>query len=392
LRLLWPIVTVDDHLQDSMRSPPIQRPAPPTSSEPALVYRVTGRLNRLVWRAPLPRRVLVRLSGLVYRNPPMMSESVLAIVDALRAAEVRCWISGGWGVDALAGKRTRVHRDLDLVIEARDRQRAVGVLEGLGYGEWYRVDSDVPLFSRIVLHDHELAGRAVDLHPLDLASAQVEFTTGTIEGRPVPCLSLDLQVKTHANYRKRWRDRADLAVLRKLREGSATTLIVPVPSAEGVLQKSAREVGVPAHITLLYPFLAVRMIDSDIESTLASLLREVPPFDFALSEVGRFPGVVYLAPKPAAPFVALTRALAERWPGHQPYGGAHEEVIPHLTVAYGEITPSGLVEQLPMTARAEEVWLMSRLDGRWVRRRNFPLGSPPPPTVQALNGPSSPHS
>ena len=344
------------------------------SSEPTLVYRVTGTLNRWLWRAPLPRRVVARLSTHVYRNPPMPGESVLAIVDALQAADMRCWISGGWGVDALAGERTRIHRDLDLVVEEQDRQRAVDVLGELGYWEWYRADSDVPLFSRIVLHDHELAGRTIDLHPLAPSSMEAEFTTGTIEGREVACVSVDLQLETHSNYRKRWRDRADIAVLRRLLEGAATTLIVPVPSADGLLAESSREDGLPAHITLLYPFLTARAIGGETEQTLGALLGEIPAFDFVLSEVGRFPGVVYLAPEPAAPFVALTRALVERWPERQPYGGVYEEIIPHLTVAYGETVPSGLAERLPLTARVEEVWLMSRAGGRWVRRSAFPLG------------------
>ena len=359
---------------DSMSSLPVQRSAPPSKSEPALAYRVSGRLNRLVWRAPLPHRVLARLSALVYRNPPMSGELALSIIDALHAADVGCWINGGWGVDALAGRRTRVHRDLDLVIEDGSIQRAVEVLEGLGYREWYRVDSDVPLFSRIVLHDHDLAGRVVDLHPLDLSHEHIEFTNGEIEGRPVPCLSLAAQAKTHTDYRKRWRDRADLAVLRKLLENSTTTLIMPVPRADDLLHESAHEAGIPAHITLLYPFLTARAIDHEIEGTLASLLQEISAFDFALSEVGRFPGVVYLAPEPAAPFVALVRALVERWPHRQPYGGAFEEIVPHLTVAYGETVPSGLAERLPVSAQAQEVWLMSRTDGRWVRRASFPLG------------------
>jgi 2'-5' RNA ligase superfamily/Aminoglycoside-2''-adenylyltransferase len=352
----------------------MRSPATPVRSGPPFAYRVTGMLNRWVWRAPLPRRIVARLSALVYRNPPMSGESVLAIMDTLQAAGVRCWISGGWGVDALAGRCTRTHRDLDLVIEEQDRQRAMDVLGPLGYWEWYRADSDVPLFSRIVLHDHELAGRAIDLHPLELSSMKVEFTTGAIEGREVPCMSLDLQLKTHSNYRKRWRDRADLGVLGRLLEGSATTLIVPAASADGLLGESAREAGLPAHVTLLYPFLTTRAIGRDTELTLASVLREVPPFEFVLSEVRRFPGVVYLAPEPAAAFVALTRALVERWPEQQPYGGAYEEIVPHLTVAYGETVPAGLDERLPLTVRAEEVWLMSRSAGRWVCRRAFPLG------------------
>jgi len=344
-------------------------------SEPSLFYRVTGRLNVLVWKAPLPHRALARLSTTIYRSPPMPGKEVLTVLDALRAAGVNCWLTGGWGVDALAGECTRTHRDLDLVVEDRHMASAVETLEGLGYWEWYRWDSEVPLFSRIVLHDNELAGRAVDLHPIELSGTQMEITAGEIDGRSVPCISLELQLKTHSSYRKRWRDRADVALLRKLREGSATTLIVPVLAADGLLQKTAREAGLPAHVTLLYPFLNARAVDEETESALAALLREVPAFDFALSSVGRFPGVVYLAPEPAAPFLALTQALTERWPEQQPYGGAYQETIPHLTVAYGAPIPDGLAERLPFTARAEEVWLMGRSAGRWVRRASFPLGS-----------------
>lgn len=346
------------------------------SSNPTLLYRTTGRLNRVIWRLPLPRRVVARLSAWVYRNPPMPADAVLAVIATLQDAGVRCWISGGWGVDALVGEHTRIHRDLDLVVEDRGMDRAVQALNALGYFEWYRSESEVPMFSRVVLHDHELAGRTIDLHPLALAGTHMEFTTGEIDGQEVPCLSADLQVKTHSSYRKRWRDRADLAVLRRLREGSGTTLILPVPSAEGVLQESAREPGIPAHITLLYPFLAARSIDADTEAALAALLLEIPAFDFALSEIGRFPGVVYLAPEPAGRFVALTEALVTRWPEQQPYGGDYPEVIPHLTVAYGAPIPDGLAERLPLTARAEEVWLMSRAGGSWVRRQSFRLGSP----------------
>jgi 2'-5' RNA ligase len=358
-----------------MSTLPVQRPPTPArAGEPELFYRVSGRLNRMVWRMPLPRRVQVRLSALVYRNPPMSGALALSIIDALHRAGMGCWINGGWGVDALAGQRTRVHRDLDLVIEAGSSQRAIGVLEGLGFHEWYRMDSDEPLFSRIVMHDHELAGRVVDLHPLDFSREHVELSNGQIEGRAVPCLSLTSQAEAHTNYRKRWRDRADVAVLRKLLEGSTTTLIVPVPGAEDLVQSSAYEAGIPAHITLLYPFLGVRTIDHEVEIALESLLQTIPAFDFTLSKIGRFPGVVYLAPDPVAPFAALVQALVERWPDRQPYGGAHAEVVPHLTVAFGENVPDGLSEQLPMSARVQEVWLMTRVAGRWVRRRSFPLG------------------
>jgi lincosamide nucleotidyltransferase A/C/D/E len=178
------------------------------------LYRVTGRLNALVWKLPLPRRVLVRLSGLVYRSPPMPAEVVLGIVDAMHAAEVSCWIGGGWGVDALVRRHTRTHRDLDLIVEHRDMQRAVQVLIELGYGEWYRLDPETPLLTQIVFTNHPVAGRAVDLHPLGLFGPRAEVTTGEVAGRRVPCISLATQLENHSC--KRRSERTDLELLRQL--------------------------------------------------------------------------------------------------------------------------------------------------------------------------------
>jgi 2'-5' RNA ligase len=343
-------------------------------SSPTLFYRATGHLNRTVWRMPLPHRVLARLSKIAYRNPPMSLEAVEAIIDALEGAEVRFWLWGGWGVDALSGAQSRTHRDLDLVLDARHIDAATGALALLGYSEWYRIESDRPMHGRVVLHDHELAGRAVDLHPVDLEREQLAVTQGRLGARPVPCLAPELQLSTHTGYRPRRQDRLDLAALRRVLTRPASTLIVPVPAAAELLDESAREAGMPPHITLVYPFIPAGRIDGAVEAELASVLGATAPFEFRLERVGRFPGVVYLAPEPAEPFAALVQALLGRWPEHPPYGGEFEELVPHLTVAYGAAAPAGVEEALPLEATAREVWLMTRTPGAWVPRARFPLG------------------
>lgn len=68
----------------------------------------------------------------------MQLVEVLAVLGELRSAGCRVWIGGGWGVDALIGRQTRVHRDLDLAVNAEDELAAVGVLERRGY----RVETD----------------------------------------------------------------------------------------------------------------------------------------------------------------------------------------------------------------------------------------------------------
>ena len=188
-----------------------------------MFYRVTGRLNALLWRVPLPRRVLVRLSGLVYRSPPMPGEVMLGIIDAVHAAGVQCWVGGGWGVDALVGRRTRTHRDLDLIVEHRDMHRATQVLRELGYWEWYRVEPEVPMSTQIVFTDHHVAGRAVDLHPLEFFGPQVGLTTGAVAGREVACISVATQIENRSCRRRS--ERADLALLRELEQ--------PLPAPAG---------------------------------------------------------------------------------------------------------------------------------------------------------------
>lgn len=69
------------------------------------------------------------------------------------------------------------------------------------------------------------------------------------------------------------------------------------------------EQGVPAHITVLYPFMPPELVSSEVFALVQQALSEVPAFGFELAKVGRFPATTYLAPEPAAPFVDLTRRL-----------------------------------------------------------------------------------
>jgi hypothetical protein len=165
-----------------------------------------------------------------------------------------------------------------------------------------------------------------------------------------------------------------------------SALLVPVPAAEPLVHEHrlahdpVAPLGVPAHITILYPFVAPDALDAEVERAIAEVLRDFRAFDYALCDVRRFDdGVLYLAPDPGEPFAAMTRAFAARWPEHQPYGGGFADVIPHLTVAMADGAPVAAVETelrggLPVPARADEVWLMEGRPGdRWVRRAAFPL-------------------
>ena len=63
--------------------------------------------------------------------------------------------------------------------------------------------------------------------------------------------------------------------------------------------------GVPAHITVLYPFKAPETIDPTDINDLKGIFGGVGPFSFALTSVAQFPDVMYLVPEPSEPFARL---------------------------------------------------------------------------------------
>jgi hypothetical protein len=115
-----------------------------------------------------------------------------------------------------------------------------------------------------------------------------------------------------------------------------TGLVVPVPSVDWlVLDRRPASDGlrVPAHVTLIAPFVPPDELTEGLLAELATLFSDVVPFSFALQETAAFPdGTVYLAPEPAAPFRQLTHALAKAFPEYPPYEGRFETVVPHVTV------------------------------------------------------------
>ncbi len=139
----------------------------------------------------------------------------------------------------------------------------------------------------------------------------------------------------------------------------------------------------PAHITLLFPFAPATKLDQLVIASLAEIVAEVDPFEFALRKPGRFPTTLYLAPEPASPFVRLTEAIVRRFPEHPPYEGAFDSVMPHLTVAHGDAAlmdeaETDVERSLPIRSVAREVVLLEEVEpdwGRWKVRARLPLAN-----------------
>jgi 2'-5' RNA ligase len=164
-----------------------------------------------------------------------------------------------------------------------------------------------------------------------------------------------------------------------------TGLIVKVPETEPAVGAwrsqfdPAAAAGVPAHITVLYPFLDKDLADAGVLRRLAAILAAHRALDLRFAEVRRFPGVLYLAPEPAAGLRALTSAIAAQWPEVPPYGGQFDDVVPHLTIAVSQDTSvldmieSDVLDWLPVTARVESASLIVFDGGHWNELQSFPL-------------------
>jgi len=131
---------------------------------------------------------------------------------------------------------------------------------------------------------------------------------------------------------------------------SQSAFIVRVAEAEPLVSdlrlrfdaSSAR--GVPAHVTVLYPFMALDQISDTVIAIVDKTLSRFSTFRFSLTHLCRWPEVTYLAPSPAEPFVAMTRAIANQFAAFPPYSGQYQDIIPHLTVASGDAASATVAE------------------------------------------------
>ena len=169
-----------------------------------------------------------------------------------------------------------------------------------------------------------------------------------------------------------------------------TAILLCVPEAESLVHEwrlkgdpSAAH-GVPAHVTLLYPFLPAGSVDAGVLAELEFFFRGVDAFGVEFTSVRRFEGsgVVYIAPRSDA-LPELAKALARRWPQCPPYAGeiAVDDVIPHLTIvqtddrALRKSAADAVSPGLPFRIVASSAALWARgEDGEWSESATFPFG------------------
>lgn len=168
-----------------------------------------------------------------------------------------------------------------------------------------------------------------------------------------------------------------------------SAVIVPIPEAEAAVGEHrarldrAASWGVPAHVTVLYPFLPPDQLDSGRVRELADAIRSVPRFDVTFAEVRWFgEDVVWIAPEPASGFRALINTVASAFPEYPPYGGAFGDPVPHLTIGAHvgrealDAAAEAVASHLPFTSSIDVAHLLEGSDapGAWHGVAELPLG------------------
>jgi 2'-5' RNA ligase len=167
-------------------------------------------------------------------------------------------------------------------------------------------------------------------------------------------------------------------------------VVVVVPEADPVvgphrlLLDPAAARGVPAHVTVLYPFVPPPDLRSADIDRLGEAVGGFAAFDAVFPRVDWFgEDVVWLAPEPASQFRRLISVVGAAFPDLLPYGGGFDDVVPHLTIGgpscgtVGELRAAAdaVAPQLPVQTRVDEVAVMAgrREPGSWRTVVRIPL-------------------
>jgi lincosamide nucleotidyltransferase A/C/D/E len=150
-------------------------------------------------------------------------DDVVHLYRRLSNHNIRVWLVGGWGIDALLGQQTRPHKDLDVIVLLDDVLRMCAQLSRTGFclkelwseNRWALDVHEIKIATAFVLRDS--GGRQLDVHAmrlddrgngvpawevpegfvfrsLDLAGM------GRITGFPVRCITPEMQMLCHAGY------------------------------------------------------------------------------------------------------------------------------------------------------------------------------------------------
>jgi len=149
----------------------------------------------------------------------LSAHDAVALYRLLEQHRIRFWVMGGWGVDALLHRQTRLHKDLDILVALGDLPLLWQMFDEYGFtlqyvwqeNRWVGGESD-RLPTAFVAADE--VGRALDVHVIDFGpdGAIIQHYNnpwpfpdaitgqGSIADTTVTCVSKEAQLALHTGY------------------------------------------------------------------------------------------------------------------------------------------------------------------------------------------------
>jgi lincosamide nucleotidyltransferase A/C/D/E len=165
----------------------------------------------------------------------MTAAQAVQAIESMVAVGVRTWVMGGWGIDALLGRETREHHDLDILVSTSDLPALDSWLreEGFARAHEWEESTPIPLEGRLwhtAFVERHRDGREIDVHAIRVEDHSISLATrdpwvlpsrpldaiGTIGGRPVSCVTPEAQRAMHRGYELPEKHRQDLRHLDRL--------------------------------------------------------------------------------------------------------------------------------------------------------------------------------
>lgn len=149
----------------------------------------------------------------------MNSAEVLSLYNWLAGQHITIWIDGGWCVDALLGRQTREHSDVDIAVHRRDNAKLIFLLESRGYQSQVRADT-----TEWVYVMKNIEGLQVDVHVFEYDedgrnTYGIEYPygsltgKGTLEGQEVNCVTPEWMFRFKTAYQPAEKDLNDVHAL-----------------------------------------------------------------------------------------------------------------------------------------------------------------------------------
>lgn len=179
--------------------------------------------------------------------------------------------------------------------------------------------------------------------------------------------------------------------MNRMKTFDESALVLSVPEAEELVGPYRRKyttdgaIGMPAHITILYPFIKNEEWNDKNRSTLLETVSNISPFSFELSKLNCFRehNVLYLEPLPIKEILRVVQVMLQTFPEYPPYGGEIplDKLRPHLTMAVGsnrkEISSiekkifKEIASNLPLKVYARVLLLAIKTAGEWTILERF---------------------